>query len=108
MSGSGIGLTLVRRIAFLHGGGVRVEDRPGGGARLVVTVGPTARDLIQSGTAYTKGEMPDGSSCDVELVSSGKLKSEAQMTSTAFSIEINSVFHQSKNFFGMAQLSRHG
>lgn len=80
MSGSSIGLTLVRRIALLHGGDVRVEDRRGGGARFVVTLGPTARDLIQSGTACTKGEMPDESSCDVELVSSEKLKSEAQMT----------------------------
>ena len=40
--GSGIGLALVRRIAFLHGGDVRVEDRPGGGARFVVTLGPAA------------------------------------------------------------------
>lgn len=38
--GSGIGLALVRRIAFLHGGDVRVEDRPGGGARFVMTLGP--------------------------------------------------------------------
>jgi len=41
-SGSGIGLALVRRIAFLHGGDVRVEDRPGGGARFVLTFGPAA------------------------------------------------------------------
>ena len=40
--GSGIGLALVRRIAFLHGGDVRVEDRPGGGARFVVTLSPAA------------------------------------------------------------------
>lgn len=40
--GSGIGLALVRRIAFLHGGDVRVEDRPGGGARFVLTLGPAA------------------------------------------------------------------
>lgn len=38
--GSGIGLALVRRIAVLHGGDVRVEDRPGGGARFVMTLGP--------------------------------------------------------------------
>ena len=38
--GSGIGLALVRRIAFLHGGDVRVEDRPGGGARFVMTLCP--------------------------------------------------------------------
>ena len=42
VSGSGIGLALVRRIAFLHGGDVRVEDRPGGGARFVITLGPAA------------------------------------------------------------------
>jgi signal transduction histidine kinase len=40
--GNGIGLALVRRIAFLHGGDVRVEDRPGGGARFVMTLGPAA------------------------------------------------------------------
>ena len=40
--GNGIGLALVRRIAFLHGGDVRVEDRPGGGARFVVTLEPAA------------------------------------------------------------------
>jgi signal transduction histidine kinase len=40
--GNGIGLALVRRIAFLHGGDVRVEDRPGGGARFVMTLGPVA------------------------------------------------------------------
>ena len=40
--GSGIGLALVRRIAFLHGGDVRVEDRPGGGARFVMTLNPAA------------------------------------------------------------------
>jgi PAS domain S-box-containing protein len=34
--GSGIGLSLVRLFAVLHGGDVRYEDRPGGGARFVV------------------------------------------------------------------------
>jgi len=37
---SGIGLALVRRIAFLHGGDVHVADRPGGGARFVMSLGP--------------------------------------------------------------------
>ena len=41
--GSGIGLALVRRIAFLHGGDVRIEDRPGGGARVVMTLGTAAQ-----------------------------------------------------------------
>ena len=36
----GIGLALVRRIAFLHGGDVHVADRPGGGARFVMSLGP--------------------------------------------------------------------
>ncbi len=38
--GAGIGLALVRRIAQLHGGDVHVEDRPGGGARFVLTLAP--------------------------------------------------------------------
>jgi signal transduction histidine kinase len=38
---TGIGLALVRRIAQLHGGSVRVEDRPGGGARFVLTLEPS-------------------------------------------------------------------
>src|SRR5271165_2965550 len=38
--GTGVGLPLVRRIAQLHGGDVRVEDRPGGGARFVLSFAP--------------------------------------------------------------------
>jgi signal transduction histidine kinase len=38
--GLGIGLALVRRIALMHGGDVQVEDRPGGGARFVLTLAP--------------------------------------------------------------------
>jgi len=38
--GSGIGLALVRRIAQLHGGEAHVEDRPGGGARFILTLAP--------------------------------------------------------------------
>jgi signal transduction histidine kinase len=34
--GSGLGLALVREHVEVHGGVVRVEDRPGGGARFVV------------------------------------------------------------------------
>jgi signal transduction histidine kinase len=36
--GVGIGLSLVRRFARLHGGDAIVADRPGGGARFVVTL----------------------------------------------------------------------
>jgi signal transduction histidine kinase len=35
--GAGIGLALVRRVARLHGGDVRVEDREGGGARFILS-----------------------------------------------------------------------
>jgi signal transduction histidine kinase len=34
--GVGIGLSLVQRFAQLHGGGAKIEDRPGGGARFLV------------------------------------------------------------------------
>lgn len=37
--GTGVGLTLVRLFAELHGGEARVEDRVGGGARFVVELG---------------------------------------------------------------------
>jgi len=36
--GVGIGLSLVRRFAELHGGTAHVEDAPGGGARFVITL----------------------------------------------------------------------
>ncbi|HYH79453.1 MAG TPA: HAMP domain-containing sensor histidine kinase [Longimicrobium sp.] len=36
VAGSGIGLSVVAQLAALHGGRVRVEDVPGGGARFVV------------------------------------------------------------------------
>ena len=36
--GVGIGLSLVKRFAELHGGTARVEDRPGGGARFVIAL----------------------------------------------------------------------
>ena len=36
--GVGIGLSLVRRFAELHGGTADIEDRPGGGARFVIVL----------------------------------------------------------------------
>ena len=37
-SGAGIGLSLVRKFAELHGGSAKIEDAPGGGARFVVVL----------------------------------------------------------------------
>jgi signal transduction histidine kinase len=36
--GAGLGLAIVREIAVAHGGSVAIDDRPGGGARVVVTL----------------------------------------------------------------------
>jgi signal transduction histidine kinase len=45
--GAGIGLAVVRELTSLHGGEARVEDAPGGGARVVVALpaGETTRDV---------------------------------------------------------------
>jgi signal transduction histidine kinase len=62
VGGSGIGLAVVRRIALAHGGRTRIEDAPGGGARVIVelpiervampTVEETADDrLVAAGAA---------------------------------------------------------
>lgn len=48
--GTGIGLALVRRIAQLHGGDVRVEDRKGGGARFLLTFAPIDRSRVGGST----------------------------------------------------------
>ncbi len=44
-SGTGLGLALSRRHVELHGGRLRVEDRPGGGARFVIEL-PTQLDEV--------------------------------------------------------------
>jgi signal transduction histidine kinase len=45
--GVGIGLSLVKRFAELHGGTARVEDRSGGGARFVVTLPGEVQHLLE-------------------------------------------------------------
>ena len=44
--GTGIGLTLVHRLVELHRGVLRVEQRPGGGARMVVDLPATDTDDV--------------------------------------------------------------
>jgi signal transduction histidine kinase len=53
--GVGVGLTLVRRFAELHGGRAWVEDREGGGASFRVLLpyepsGPVATDEVRAGS----------------------------------------------------------
>lgn len=56
--GVGIGLSLVRRFARLHGGDAEVADRPGGGARFVVSIPGTVQPVpvsIPDGAAELAG-----------------------------------------------------
>ena len=41
-NGAGVGLALVRRIAQLHDGSVRMEERPGGGTRMILSLASSA------------------------------------------------------------------
>ncbi len=50
--GVGIGLSLVRRFAELHGGTAHVEDRPGGGARFVVTLPGAVHRALDAGALH--------------------------------------------------------
>jgi two-component system OmpR family sensor kinase len=40
--GFGLGLSIVRRVALVHGGDVVLEEADGGGARFVITLPPAA------------------------------------------------------------------
>ena len=47
--GVGIGLSLVRRFAELHGGTAEIEDRVGGGARFVIVLPCAVKPLEPAG-----------------------------------------------------------
>ncbi len=42
-TGSGLGLAIAREIVLAHGAAIAIEDRPGGGARVVVTFAPPGK-----------------------------------------------------------------
>jgi signal transduction histidine kinase len=44
--GVGLGLALAQRIVLLHGGRIRLEDRPGGGTRALVAFPGDTIDTI--------------------------------------------------------------
>jgi signal transduction histidine kinase len=62
--GTGLGLALVRRIAELHGGDVRVEDRAGGGARFVLRLARAS--ATTDPIMVSKAEWPRRSGVDGE------------------------------------------
>ncbi len=45
-TGIGIGLAMVRRIVELHGGSVHVEDRAGGGTRVILRFAAAASPTL--------------------------------------------------------------
>jgi two-component system OmpR family sensor kinase len=53
VGGSGIGLALVRELALRHGGDVRVEDVPGGGAAFTIELPtePLSTQTVDAGAA---------------------------------------------------------
>jgi two-component system nitrogen regulation sensor histidine kinase NtrY len=42
-AGTGLGLSLVQRTVFQHGGALHLEDRPGGGARVTLELPRSGR-----------------------------------------------------------------
>ncbi len=44
--GSGVGLTVVRKIVEAHGGGVSIKSQPGKGTTFYLTLGPAARKAV--------------------------------------------------------------
>ncbi|MDR8829196.1 Sensor protein RstB [Burkholderia pseudomultivorans] len=56
--GFGLGLAIVRRVAIVHGGDVRLEDSPLGGARFVITLParslPDASDDATASPAHAR------------------------------------------------------
>ena len=55
---SGIGLAVVRDLVALHGGSVRADDAPGGGARFVVELPHAQRAGAQADTAIAGSQVP--------------------------------------------------
>ena len=55
----GVGLTLVRSLAVLHGGSIHIEDAPGGGSTFVVRL-PLAHDVPEPPPAHPSSGVLDG------------------------------------------------
>jgi signal transduction histidine kinase len=56
--GTGLGLAVVRQIAELHGGTIRVESESGEGSTFILTLPNAAALVDEDQTATTVGEMP--------------------------------------------------
>ena len=58
-SGTGLGLSLVRRLAELHGGSIQVESTPGQGSRFMITLPRGSRDRTAAGSLPPPGPRAD-------------------------------------------------
>lgn len=56
-NGAGVGLALVRRIAQLHDGSIRLEDRPGGGARMILSFARASSPPLQRNDPERPGKV---------------------------------------------------